>query len=148
MGTSIDPEHPDFSVSVSGNFSALATPPALPLEAQLQVALPNHLASEDRFPFGMQVNIMHWYWSSHQLTVDAILEPTGEVKELDAQTRAIIRDAIKGKSYAEAEQALNKLKDQHVISSYTLPPERDKIPSTDFLLNLEVGEPVPQSLEG
>jgi hypothetical protein len=148
VGTSVDPEQADFSVSVFGRFSALATQPALPLETQLQVALPHHLANQDRLPFGMQVNITHWYWSSQQLTVDAVLEPTGEVKELDSQTRARIRDAIKGKTYAEAEQALEQLKEQHVISSYTLPAERDKIPSVDFLLNLEIGAPVPQSVEG
>ncbi len=147
VGTTIDPANPNFSVSVRSNFSALATPPGQSLEDQLKVALPKQLDSEGRLPFGMKVNITGWHWSSSQLTVDAILQPTGEVKQLDAQTRAAIRDAIKGKSAAQAREALEQFKAQGHISGYTLPPERDKIPSLDFLLELQVGEPMQQNIE-
>jgi hypothetical protein len=147
VGTTIDPANPNFSVSVRSNFSALATPPGQSLEDQLKVALPKQLDSEGRLPFGMKVNITGWHWSSSQLTVDAILQPTGEVKQLDAQTRAAIRDAIKGKSAAQAREALEQFKAQGHISGYTLPPERDTIPGLDFLLELQVGEPMQQNIE-
>lgn len=130
VGETVDIENPTFSVVVSGRFSALATPQGRSLQEQLQAVLPNQLASEERLPQGMKTDITGWEWNGSRLTVDGLLQPTGEVLALDEQTVTQIRDAIRGKSRSEAEAALNEFVAQGIISGYTLPGDMQTLPNT------------------
>jgi hypothetical protein len=130
VGETVDIENPTFSVVVSGRFSALATPQGQPIQKQLQEVLPNQLASEERLPRGMKTDITGWEWNGSRLTVDGLLQPTGEVLALDEQTVNQIRDAIRGKSRSEAEAALNNFVARGIISGYTLPGDIQTLPNT------------------
>jgi hypothetical protein len=126
-----DPENPTFQVAVAGEFSALATPVGSSLQEQLQRVLPALLASEDRLPRGMGVAFDpdNWQWDGSMLTVDGMLEPTGEVLALDAETRMAILNAIRGHTRSEAQAALDAFVAQGVISDYAIPEGVDRIPN-------------------
>jgi hypothetical protein len=126
-----DPENPTFQVVVAGEFSALATPVGNSLQEQLQRVLPAQLASEGRLPRGMGVAFDpdDWQWDGAMLTVDGMLEPTGEVLALDAETRLAILNAIRGHSRSEAQAALDAFIAQGVISDYAIPEDVDRIPN-------------------
>jgi hypothetical protein len=139
IGQVIQTNNPTFSVSVWGNFSALATSGASGgLEAQLQTVVPNQLMREGIITPGLQLasTIDDWQWDGARLTVDGVVEPLPNIN-LDTRTQAAILNAIKGKSYAEARAELEHFQQQGIISSYTL-PDTDRIPSWDFQLTLEV----------
>ncbi len=139
IGQIIQTNAPTFSVSVWGNFSALATSGASGgLEAQLQTVVPNQLMREGIITPGLQLasTIDDWQWDGARLTVDGVVEPLPNI-ELDTRTQAAILNAIKGKSHAEARAELEHFQQQGIISSYTL-PDTDRIPSWDFQLTLEV----------
>jgi hypothetical protein len=76
----------------------------------------------------MAPGIIHWEWDGEQLTVDALLQPTGEELMLSQQTQREIRNALKGKSRAEAEAALNDFVARGIISDYTLPEDLETLP--------------------
>ncbi|NJP04593.1 MAG: hypothetical protein HC837_02650 [Chloroflexaceae bacterium] len=141
IGAAVEPSDPTFSVAAHGHFSALAVPQDQSLQEQLQVAVPNYLASVNQLPDGMVAAINHWQWDGTRITVDGMLLPTGETAGLNAQTRAAIRDALKGKNRDEAEVALKEFQLRGVISSYDLPQNLDTIPTWDFLLDLKVVSP-------
>jgi hypothetical protein len=126
-----DPENPTFQVVVAGEFSALATPVGSSLQEQLQYVLPAQLASEGRLPRGMGVAFDpdDWQWDGSMLTVDGMLEPTGEVLALDAETRMSILNAIRGHSRSEAQAALDTFVAQGIISDYAIPDDVDRIPN-------------------
>lgn len=134
----VDNDTLTFSVNVEGSFSALATPPGQPLDEQLATALLHHLEHHNRLPPGMQVSVTNWRWDGTILSVDGVLSSTDGVQTLNAQTQAAIRDAIRGKSFAEAVTALEQMKQQGIIGGYTLPPDREHLPDVDFLLELHI----------
>jgi hypothetical protein len=126
-----DAGNPNFQVVVAGEFSALATPAGNSLQEQLQRVLPAQLASEGRLPRGMGVAFDpdDWQWDGSLLTVDGMLEPTGEVLALDAETRLSILNAIRGHSRNEAQAALDAFVAQGVISDYVIPEGVEQIPN-------------------
>jgi hypothetical protein len=129
IGETVDPMNPVFSVQVSGEFSALATPQGEKLEQQLQPALSQQLASEGQLPIGMAPGITDWTWNGETLTIDALLQPTGEELTLSEQTQRAIREALTGKTRAEAEAALNDFVARGIISGYTLPEDVETLPN-------------------
>ncbi len=139
VGELVDAERRAFQVIVRGEFSALATPPGQQLSEQLQLALPEQLRVAGLITpsDGLAPIINNWQWDGERLSVDGILEPTGAENQIDARTQAAIKDAIKGKSRAEAEAALENFVQQGVISSYTL-PDREALPGWDSQINLQI----------
>lgn len=135
VGQPVDLANPVFTLAVQGRFSALATPPTAPLTNQLQSAVANQLASAGNRLFDMAPAITNWRWDGERLIVEGILRPRDT--NLSPQTQASIKDAIKGKSQAEAQAALEQFVQQGVISNYTL-PDQDTLPGWDFLINLQV----------
>lgn len=128
VGQPVDTSSPDFSVVVAGNFSALATPQDDKLEQQLQDVLPRLLDHEGRLPAGVRTGILDWHWDGSRLTVDAILEPTGESIPLDEQTRQSIINGVRGKPRAEAEAVLDDFVERGIISSYSVPADLTTLP--------------------
>lgn len=139
IGQTVDPTNPFFTIVVEAQFSALATPPGQSLKEQLQVALSNQLASEGRLPRGTGPGITHWHWDGSRLTVDGVLQPTGEGETLDDKTRQQILSAIRGKSRAEAAAALDTFVAQGVIRNYTIPEDVDVLPKNRLVVKA-VGE--------
>lgn len=147
VGTQVDYNNPIFTVTVSSEFSALATLPGESLEDQLQSAVTEQLllaglmAPDNRTaPF-----ITDWNWTGERLTVEGELRPTGRPEELSPRNRAAIVDAIRGKSRAEAAAALEGFVDQGIISDYTL-PDQSSLPGQTFQIDLRIlqAEPQPQ----
>jgi hypothetical protein len=133
-----DPANPFFTVTVRGNFNALVTPPERPIEKQLQAAVPNQLRNEGLLPseVPMSVNITGWRWDGSRLIVDGVMQPEAQ-KDLSAKTRTAIRNAVKGKSRSQAQQALEDFEQRGLISGYKL-PDKDTMPSWDVQLDLKV----------
>jgi hypothetical protein len=141
-GAVADPNNPTFALSVSAQFNALATPAGAPLQQQLQTIMPEQLQQSGMLTagLGLQPNVTNWQWNGMSLLVDGVLRPVQVGNDLSPQMRAKIRSALKGKSRAEAQQQLEQLKKDGVISGYML-PNTSKIPSLDFLLTLDVVKP-------
>lgn len=137
VGTTLEPANANFSVTVRATYQALATPQGNPLQNQLQAAVPNQLAAEDKLPAATSPGITGWRWDGSTLRVDGVLRPSGEESTLDAGTRGAILTAIKGKSHVEAQAALDYFVQEGIISSYTL-PDVDQLPRWSFLLDLQV----------
>jgi hypothetical protein len=137
-GTQVDPAAPNFTVTVSALFQALATPPGNPLESQLQPVAPNLLANRSGVPPGMAIGITDWQWSGEQLTVEGVMRRVDTT--LDAGTRLAILNAVKGKPRAEAQAALDNFVQQGVIAGYEL-PEVEQLPQRSHQLTLEVQQP-------
>ncbi len=143
VGERVDPANPTFSLVVEGPFSALATPPGQTLTAQLQRVFPNILMSEGRIPEGMTAAVREdWDWDGSVLTVDGMLEPTGERLSLNPQELAAIENAVAGQPRSAAEAALNEFVEQGIIRSYQLPQDLDTLPErvTVSQQNLEAQE--------
>lgn len=140
FGTEVDPANPAFTVTVSAIFAGLATPAGNPLQSQLQPVVSNQLAQQQGIPPGMAVGVTSWQWDGSRLMVDGVVrrvDPT----TLDASTRAAILNAVRGKSRAEAEAALENFVQQGVIADYTL-PNVERLPERGHQLTLEV-QPAP-----
>ncbi len=134
-GTQVDPAAPNFTVTVSAQFAALATPPGNPLESQLQPVTSQQLADRGGIPPGMSIGITNWQWDGERLTVEGMMRRVDTT--LDAETRLTILDAVKGKSRAEAQAALDNFVQQGIIASYEL-PEVEQLPQRSHQLTLEV----------
>jgi hypothetical protein len=143
IGQTVDYHNNTFSVQVRANFSALATPAeAPPLSDQLREVVPNQLISDGVLQPGlaMEPAIENKHWDGSRLTVSGALHPLETISTLDAQTQAVIRNAIKGKTRAEARDELEAFKRQGIISGYILPPmdEQERLPEWDVQLTLKV----------
>jgi hypothetical protein len=136
VGQPVDPQHGTFSLKVQCSFSALATPPGSPLDAQLAAALPAQLARQGRMLPGMPLSVVHWHWDGTTLMVDGVLSPTAALEP--QQTRSALRDYLKGKSRAEAEAALAQFRHHGVIADYRLLTDRETLPRIDRLLDVQL----------
>ncbi len=137
VGSSVDPANPFFTLTTGVTYKALATPVDQPLQSQLQTVVSRQFETQGDFPVGMAPIITNWTWDGSRLTVDGRLQPAGDGTNLDAQARSAILAAVKGKSRAEAEAALQNFVEQGVIADYTL-PDVEQLPRWSFQLTLEV----------
>lgn len=138
-----DPNNPSFSVTVQANYNALATPLESPLSQQLDMVLPDLFQQTGMITpgTGLKPSVSDWRWDGEKLVVDGVLQSTISGNDIDGQTRAMVRNAIKGKSREEAEAALEQLRLQGLIGAYQLPADKTAIPTWDFLLSLKVVNP-------
>lgn len=138
-----DPNNPSFSVTVQANYNALATPPEAPLSQQLDMVLPDLFQQTGMITpgLGLKPAVSDWRWDGEKLVVDGVLQSTISGNDIDGQTRAMVRNAIQGKSRGEAEAALEQLRQQGLIGAYQLPANKTAIPTWDFLLSLKVVSP-------
>ncbi|MBC8074517.1 MAG: hypothetical protein H7Y32_00450, partial [Chloroflexales bacterium] len=135
VGQEIDPNAPNFNLTVRATFSALATPADRPLETQFQTAVPRQLAAEGKLATGTAPTVNGWRWDGSRLLVSGVLKPDNNRPRLDARQISEIGAALRGKSRADAQVVLDNYVGQGVISGYVL-PAADPLPSLDFLLNV------------
>jgi hypothetical protein len=143
IGQPVDEANPTFTVAVQARYSALAYPQNNPISTQLQtvignVLIANGLMSSD----GCQAPIdILPRWDGSRLTVDGRVAPNPRcaTNTLDTAAQQRIKDAVRGKSRAEAEAALQALVAQNVIASYRLPPNITSLPGWDNQITVQVG---------
>ncbi len=142
VGEMVDPANPTFTVMLQARYSALATPSGKLLTNQIGEVLTEQLRQANLLQPGdcKAPAITSWVWDSTRLTVNGQITPNTHDPacgpSLSAAALQQVRDAVRGKSRAEAEAALQSLVQQELISSYTLPTV-DKLPSWDFQLRVE-----------
>lgn len=148
VGQPVDPNNPQFRVTVRARFTALAAPRDRPVSDQLQTVVPQYFSQRGNLPCkpgekpGFAVS--NWHWDTTRLTIDGAISCTpGE--GVARETVGKVRDAVRGRSRAEAEAGLQALQEQGLIGSYRL-PDRDRFPGFDPLLEVAVGgaaQPTP-----
>jgi hypothetical protein len=139
VGETLDPNNPVFSVTVQARYAALATPAGRVLEDQIPAVFTEQLRQaglispgDCRAPF-----VTDWNWNGAVLTVDGEIRPDPACGAgLDAAVYNQVREAVRGKSRAEAAVALDALVAQGVIGSYTL-PDRATLPGWDWQIRVE-----------
>ncbi len=137
VGQEVPPETPAFSVTVKTAFNALAVPSDKPLPEQLATSVPRQLVIGGTLKPGLAPTITGWRWDGSRLFVSGVLKPTATTTTIDAQTRAAMLEALRGKSRADAIAILEDYKQKGIISDYSL-PDLDQLPSLSFQLNLQV----------
>lgn len=141
VGQPVDPNNPTFSVTVKAHFSALATPLDRPLAKQLETVGPQHFNQLTPPPCkpGEQPNmtITNPHWDGAALKIDATINCVAG-QGLPASTLGLVRDAVRGRTRADAEAQLQMLQEQGLIGGYTLPANRDSFPSLEPLLDIKV----------
>ncbi len=141
VGQLVDPNTAAFSVTVKTHFLALAIPLGRPLSTQLEQVGPQHfnqLTPPPCKPDEQQyTTVTNPRWNGTSLMVDATIT-CGSGQGVPASTLSLVRDAVRGHSRADAEAQLQKLQQQGLIGTYTLPPNRDSFPGFDPMLNIQV----------
>jgi hypothetical protein len=142
VGETVDPANPTFTLTLQAHYSALATPSGAPLAGQLGAALTEQLRQANLLQPGdcKAPAITGWAWDSTRLTVSGQISPNTQDPAcgpgLSASALQQVRDAVRGKTHAEAEAALQSLAQQGLIGDYTL-PDVQKLPGWDFQLRVE-----------
>jgi hypothetical protein len=139
IGQPADPATHAFSVTVRTRFNALAVPTNKLIQQQLATVAPAYF--EQRNPSLCQSNevpaprIDQTTWDGVSLKISGamICTPRGGISP---EVRLQVRDALRNKSRAEAEAALNELQQQGLIGSYELPPDVSQMPPLDALLDV------------
>jgi hypothetical protein len=141
VGATLDNANPRFTLTVRAAYTALAAPPDRPVSAQLGAAVTEQLRQSGEIKPGdcRAPAVTAWRWDGQGLVVDGEVQPDRQSPRcqggLDAAALAQVRDAVRGKSRAEADAALQALVDQGVIGSYTL-PDRAGMPAFDWLITV------------
>ena len=141
IGQTLDPAKPQFTLTVRATYSALAVPPNKPLERQLGPVLSEQLLQAGRLTIGdcRAPAITNWRWDGKSLLVDGQIAPDTRspscIGNLDAGLLRKVREAVRGKTYAEAQSVLTELVAQGVISGYTL-PNVQRLPQWDWQINV------------
>lgn len=143
LGTQLDPQNPVFSVTVAATYDALATPASLLLSKQLATVVPEYISRRPGpapfCPDGQTlagVRVDAWRWAETRLEADGV----GSCAPDPAIVRAQVVSAVRGQSRAAAEEHLGGLRQQGVIADFAL-PDRDTLPSYDFLLDVALAAP-------
>jgi hypothetical protein len=140
IGQLVDASTGAFSVTVKAHFRALATPLGRSLGTQLQQVGPQHFSQLTPPPCkpGEQqyTTVTNPRWNGTSLMVDATIS-CASGQGVPASTLALVRDAVRGRSRADAEAQLQQLQQQGLIGGYTL-PDRDRFPGFDPMLNIQV----------
>lgn len=143
VGQPVDPNDPKFTVMVKTHFNGLAAPVDHPISQQLQTVVGNLLQQRGSLPCKPGetpgFNVASWKWDANRLTAGGTITctPSGGV---GPEVTRRVQDAVRGRSYADAEAALQELKRQGLIGDYTL-PERDSFPKFDPLINVTIAQP-------
>ncbi len=141
VGSPLDSANPRFTVTVQARYSALATPPNAPIQQQLGGAFTEQLRRAGRLQPGdcRAPAVTGWRWDGERLLVDGQVAPDtrspGCEGGLDADAIERVREAVRGKSRAEAEAALQALVAEGVIGSYEL-PATERLPGYDWQINI------------
>jgi hypothetical protein len=142
IGETVDPQNPTFTLTIQARYRALTSATNTQLEQQLGSALTEQLRQAGLLKPGdcKAPAITGWLWDGERLTVDGQIGPNTHDPACgaglsDAVIRQV-REAVRGKSRAEAEVALQNLQQQGLIGTYVLPNVK-QLPSWDFQLQVE-----------
>lgn len=142
IGQVIDPSlNGRFTLQISKQFEALASPNDQPIEQQIQRATANLLRRQGQTITDEEVSIVGWQRSSAGLLVDATVTPRGGYLPVTPAQQNEIMAAIRGKPRAEAEQYLADLRQRGTIGNFTLPTDLETVPEN---MTLTVNAPEPQ----
>lgn len=142
IGQVIDPSlNGRFTLQISKQFEALASPNDQPIERQIQRATANLLRRQGQNVTDDEVSITGWQRSSAGLLVDATVTPRGGYLPVTPAQQDEIVQAIRGKPRAEAEQYLAGLRERGAIGNFTLPADLETVPEN---ITLTVNAPEPQ----
>jgi len=137
---------PGFTLTVQANYSALVTAPERPLERQLGSAFIEQLRQAGLLMPGdcRTSAVTDWRWdgAALQLFVEGQIVPDTSTPgcggELGKELLDQVREAVRGKSRAEAEAALDAMVASGLISSYRL-PATDYLPGWDWQVEVSQG---------
>jgi hypothetical protein len=137
---------PGFTLTVQANYSALVTAPERPLERQLGSAFIEQLRQAGLLMPGdcRTSAVTDWRWdgTALQLFVEGQIVPDTSTPgcggELSREFLDQVREAVRGKSRAEAEAALNAMVASGLIGSYRL-PATDYLPGWDWQVEVSQG---------
>ena len=143
LGAPTDANDPRFTLTVQATYSALATPPDQPLQAQFGPVVTEQLRragliqpGECRAPV-----ISDWRWDGQTLFVDGSIEPDTVSPRcqggIEPAVLEQVREAVRGKAYPEADAALRDLAAQGLIGDYRL-PEVARMPRFGWQIGVEV----------
>lgn len=127
IGSTLDVANPRFTLAVQAAYSALATPPNVPMDSQLGAVVTEQLRQAGMLQPGdcRAPAVTAWRWDGQSLLVDGQVAPDTQSPQcqggLDAAALEEVRNAVRGKSREEADAALQALVEQGVIGEYTLP---------------------------
>jgi hypothetical protein len=111
---------------------------------------PQHLSQRSSLAckpgFSQASKVSSWHWDTTRLTIDGVITCTPS-ERLASEIDSKVKDAVLGRSREEAEAALLALQQQGLIGSYTLPPDKDRFPSFDPLLQVEATQPAQPTPE-
>jgi hypothetical protein len=93
----------------------------------------------------MSSSITNFHWDGSVLTVDGVLEPTGDPIELNREQRVAIIQAVQGRTRAEAEAALDSFVNRGIIGGYSLPDDLETLPEQIQLNPVAAGEGQPET---
>ena len=135
------PRSPRFTLTVQASYSALGVPADRPLDRQLGPVLTEQLLQAGRISVGdcRAPAVTSWSWDGERLLVDGQIGPDtlspGCQGGLDQAALDQVREAVRGKTRAEAQAALDALVAQGVIGGYTL-PDVQRLPEWDWQLTV------------
>lgn len=130
VGEVLDATNPTFTLAVQAEFSGLALPPDRPLTEQIEDVMSQLLIQAGRLRPGdcKAPSITGWAWDGAALTLAGAIGPDPACGAgLDAETRQLVTEAVRGRSRAEAAAALDALVAAGAIRGYTL-PEMARLP--------------------
>ncbi|MCS6883547.1 MAG: hypothetical protein RMK84_05075 [Oscillochloridaceae bacterium] len=145
LGAPADPANRRFELILQASYSALATPPEQPLNVQFGPVVTEQLRQagliqpgECRAPV-----ITDWRWDGQTLFVDGSIEPDTVSPRcqggIEPAVLEQVREAVRGKSYQEADAALRELAARGLIGDYRL-PDVARMPRFGWQIGVEVGK--------
>jgi hypothetical protein len=143
VGTAVDPNNPNFTITVRTRFNALAAPEGRPVAQQLETVVPQYFSQRSSPPCNagesQAVKDVSWGWNGERLAIEGVVECT-PLSSVPPERVTAIRAALVGQSDEAAAATLDQYRQQGVIGGYQL-PERAELPPFEFLIDVQVAEP-------
>jgi hypothetical protein len=143
VGQVADPNTRSFTVLVRTRFTALAVPPDRLMKDQIAKVISAHFAQRST-PICSSAELMRpsidrWIWDGASLKVNGLVtcEPTGA---LAPEVRLLVREALRGKTRAQAEAALQELRDRGLIGDVQIPDSVTTMPPCDVLREVQFAD--------
>jgi hypothetical protein len=141
VGARVEPNNPNFNVTVRARFSGLAAPRGRLVGEQIKGALQVHFATPCKPAERASIEVADYRWDGQRLAVDGTITCAPSTG-LAPSTINRVKLAVIGRPRAEAERNLRTLQQEGLIGAYSL-PEREQFPRLDFLLTVVQAQPAP-----
>jgi hypothetical protein len=147
VGQAADPNSHEFRLTVKTRFTALVVRSDRTIASQMEQVASQHFAQRPQ-PIcspaeQTRPQITGWTWDGVSLKLSGVVvcQP---LESMLPETRLQVRDALRGKSRADAEAALRDLQAQGLIGDFTIPDGVEQLPPLDVLLDVRFVEaPTP-----